>query len=165
MDGLPEELVLHVAVALDALSLTMFQQTCTRAVALDTSLAWRRICEERWQDKPRYALTPERQTWLRINLPLSWQQRYLFFERDSKRVTLSLSELSTFGWVFNFTKPAGSQGKESRRRARFEDSGEQMGTGRLFLAGYPALPYVLESPGVLPPRPAEEQSSTERAAA
>ena len=164
LDPLPDELVLSVACALDGRSLATFQQVCTRTANLDTALAWQALCRERWRDKPRYALTPEREKWLEINLPLSWQQRYLFFEHDSKRSTLALSELSTLGWVFNFTRPAGSQGQPSRKTARFEDSGEQQGVGRLVLSGYPALPYVLETPGVQPPR-SDDLSSTERAAA
>ena len=148
--ALPEELILHVASALDASSLATFQQICHRFVNAETPPLWRLLCERRWKQRPRFALTPAREAWLKENLALSWQQRYIFFEHDAARSAISSCELNTLEWTFNFAQAAGGCGPLSRQRARFVDDGDNRGRGELHLAGYPPLPYRLEPEDTAP---------------
>ena len=101
---------------------------------------WRELCRARWADKPRYALTPEREAFLArasFAMPQSWRARYDFFERDRQRAFLSADELEGLHWHFNFTPAAGGRGRASLQRVQFD--------GRcLRVPGFPPLPYILE---------------------
>ena len=148
-----DELVVHIASALDACSLAAFQQSCRRFAGLDTSLLWRQLCLQAWRDKPRFQLTPAREAWLAENLPVSWQRRYWFFRRDAARSTISSCELTTLPWMFNFAPSAGGHGALTHRPARFVDNGDNCGVGLLHLEGYPPLAYRLDPLPVDQPRP------------
>jgi len=139
-----DEILLSVASWLSAADLTAFQSTCKRLAALPTDVAcWRRLCEAAWQDKPRYRLTPERERWLQLNLPLqSWRARYIFFEQDSKRQLITDTELISLNWYFNYSPQAGGVGKRTLQRVEFTET-------HLRMQNYPLLPWRLE-PSELP---------------
>ena len=108
LDELSDELWLSIASFLGPSELLSFQSICLRASVLPTDQScWRALCAERWKDKPRFALTTEREQWLVANQPMTWQQRYLFFEADAKRTVISDAELQSLTWHFNFTPSAG----------------------------------------------------------
>src|SRR6056297_3203889 len=93
-DDMSDELFLCVAAFSAPADLLSFQCVCRRTAALPTDhTCWRDLCARRWHDKPRFALTPERERWLEANQPLSWQRRYFFFESDARRTIISDFEM------------------------------------------------------------------------
>ena len=139
LDTLVDELLLEVASCLPAPGLLQLQATCHRMRALPTAPCWRSLCAAEWDARPRFRLTPARELWLRQNLPLSWKERFEWFERDARRRTITLTELTTLRWFFNFTLSAGGRGEESRCEVRFTED-------HLHVPGYPPLPIELIDP-------------------
>ena len=105
---------IHLAIAgcLPPSALVALQCTSQHLASLSYEPHWRALCAARWQDKPRYRLTEERERWLDANLAHSWQFRYVYFERDSRRAHLTERELEALIWHFNFTVSAGGQARE-----------------------------------------------------
>ena len=139
LDTMLDELLLEVATCLDAPGLLDLQATCRRLRALPTDPCWAKLCEAEWQPRPRFRLTPARELWLRQNLPLTWRERYEWFQIDARRKVISVTELTTLRWWFNFTPAAGGRGESSRCEAHFTVT-------HLHVPGYPPLPIELISP-------------------
>ena len=137
LDELPDEL--HVAVAAflpTPRDLARFCATNKRATGYNTHQLWRRLCAARWADWPRYALTPAREAWLaEQHATLDWRGRYRHFEADASRTILTLEEMKSLNWHFNFTATAGGRGQATLKEARF--------TSKLIVPGYPPLDYHL----------------------
>ena len=135
-----DDVLLLLSTFLDADGLRAWKCACKRTKALPLEPCWRELCRARWADKPRYALTPEREAFLArasFAMPQSWRARYDFFERDRQRAFLSADELEGLHWHFNFTPAAGGRGRASLQRVQFD--------GRcLRVPGFPPLPYILE---------------------
>ena len=124
LEDLQDELLLEIAAKLPAASLLAFQATCRRARRLPTQPLWRALCAARWASRARFALTPAREKWLAVNMPLSWRDRYAYFEHDARRNRLSVHELLTLRWFFNFRGVAGGSGAYTRAEARFVNASE-----------------------------------------
>lgn len=135
--ALPDELVVAVVRFLGARDLMRWGRVYKKATALPVDDIWRDIAAARWDKWPRYKLTAEREEKLNISFDsVSWRDRYLYFEFETRRCSLGAPELETMSFHFNFTPPAGGRGQESLRGAYFSK-------GSLFIPEYPPLPYIL----------------------
>ena len=144
LGSLVDELLTCIATFLpDAASLIAFESVSSRFASVPHELAWRSLCEKRWEDKPRYRLTEKRREELNTHMrALSWRRRFATFEVDGRRSSITEEELSSLGWYFNYTPDAGGLGRETLRRVAFKG-------GRLAVPDYPDLPYALVGPAGL----------------
>ena len=139
-DTIPDDLLVTVASFLHTPNdLLNYTAACHRTLALPTDHLWRALCETRWNAWPRYALTAERNAWFTQHQPdLGWRARYRHVEADAARTSITIAELVSHHWFFNFSPSTGGQGRLTLKQARFTDK-------KLILpgSGYPALGYEL----------------------
>jgi hypothetical protein len=136
--GLPDALLKDIARFLPPEDLCRFEMIDRRTNGLDTQDLWEQICKARWEQWPRYRLTPARLQWLEENLPtLNWKDRYVWAEEDATRTRITWEELEAMSWYFNFTPQAGGRGSETLQTCQFTQ-------GFLFLSQYLPMPYRLE---------------------
>ena len=99
LGSLVDELLTCIATFLpDAASLIAFESVSSRFASVPHELAWRSLCEKRWEDKPRYRLTEKRREELNTHMrALSWRRRFATFEVDGRRSSITEEELSSLG--------------------------------------------------------------------
>jgi hypothetical protein len=118
--GLPDALLKDIARFLPPEDLCRFEMIDRRTNGLDTQDLWEQICKARWEQWPRYRLTPARLQWLEENLPtLNWKDRYVWAEEDATRTRITWEELEAMSWYFNFTPQAGGRGSETLQTCQF----------------------------------------------
>uniref|UniRef100_A0A7S4SW47 F-box domain-containing protein n=1 Tax=Ditylum brightwellii TaxID=49249 RepID=A0A7S4SW47_9STRA len=135
--SLPDELLLSVSSFAPPKDLLNLQCVCSRLHALDTDFIWQNLCKQRWQNWPRYKLTPSRLEWMDDNLLLSnWKERFLWAEEDFARTKITREELEELDWSLNFTAIAGGRGEETTRWCKFR-------SGFLLIPVFMPLPYEI----------------------
>lgn len=138
----PDTMLLAVALYLDGTELMCFERVSKKIRGLKDKLdevAWQAVCHRRWRGWPRYRWTNLQQSHQHINSK-TWKQRYLWVERDFERTRITVEELETRLWYFNFTTEAGGRGSETLRKCSF-------GGGAMHVPDFPPLHYWLVDDG------------------
>ncbi|KAL7525223.1 hypothetical protein ACHAWF_001264 [Thalassiosira exigua] len=142
LHSLSDDLLCSIASFLEPRDLLNQPVVSRRFRSLDGSAfdsIWRQRCASRWENWPRYRMTPARVRRLDEKFPREgWKRRFLLTETDVARTTLRPGEIEELGWYFNFTPEAGGLGDETLTRAIFRD-----GSLHLPHIGYAPLPYRL----------------------
>lgn len=138
-DLVPDDLILITLSFVDATDLGSFQSTCSRYRNLhNVDDLWRALCKRRWKDWPLYASNERLNAEDNCERSL-WRQRYRWVTEDYRRTSISLPELESLAWNFNFLPWAGGS-PNGQSRAYFLHR-------RLYILKYlwmyPLLPYNL----------------------
>jgi len=154
--SLTEELLLHVSSFLPARDLLQFQSTCKDVSDLDTDSLWNDLCVKRWQNWPRFRLTPQRQQALdEVHACGTWQQHYVATEAEATRTQLRESDLQDLKWYLSFVLSGiRGEGRSDHMAVLFNRE------NKLFVPGHPPLDYrIVDSP---PPSSSEHIRPTLR---
>ncbi len=130
----PDAILLDIASYLDGTDLMQFELISNKFRSLNDSLdkeVWQQICHKRWMAWPRYRWKNLQESHRHL-IRKTWKQRYLWVEMDYSRTRITVEELETSQWYFNFTPEAGGRGSETLTRCFF-------GRGFMIVFGWPPL--------------------------
>ena len=138
----PDAVLLSVAFYLDGDDLMRLELISKKIRGLNESLdreVWQELCHRRWMAWPRYRWKNLQESHHHLTNK-TWKQKYLWVEADYSRTRITMGELETSHWYFNFTPEAGGRGSETLTRCFFE-------RGWMLVDGWPPLKCQLVDGG------------------
>lgn len=133
--SLPEEVILTVLSYFDSTELCLVEITCSYfRTLLDTSKLWKLLCDKDFSSFPRYRC--QTNGYPKDSFKLSYQ----WLLQEVKRERITVNDLDTLDWLFNYHPLAGGMGRLTLVSCSFDVS-------FLSLHPFPPLPYSIEDDG------------------